>query len=149
MPSNCTEHYHLNQWEPEDKVLRTDFNADNAKLETALTALSAQVAKMGNCQIWTTRYVGTGTCGAEHPTTLTFPQKPLVAMIESGGGTPTFLLPRNGWLYVAESDYPMNYLSWDGCTASWYTASVNQYPASQLNAPNLTYYVIALFAMDE
>lgn len=37
MPSNHTEHYQLNQWNPEDKVLRTDFNADNVKLDAALT----------------------------------------------------------------------------------------------------------------
>lgn len=40
MPSNYTEHYQLSQWEPEDKVLRTDFNADNAKIEAALGALA-------------------------------------------------------------------------------------------------------------
>ena len=31
MPTNHTEHYSLSQWEAEDKVLRTDFNEDNAK----------------------------------------------------------------------------------------------------------------------
>ena len=29
----------LNQWQPEDAVLRTDFNADNAKTDTALNNL--------------------------------------------------------------------------------------------------------------
>ena len=36
MAANYTEHYELNQWEPADQVLRTDFNADNAKLDAAL-----------------------------------------------------------------------------------------------------------------
>ena len=31
-----TEHYQLNQWEANDKVQRTDFNADNAKIDAAL-----------------------------------------------------------------------------------------------------------------
>ena len=34
-----TEHYQLNQWEPTDRVLREDFNADNRKIEAALAAV--------------------------------------------------------------------------------------------------------------
>ncbi|MBM6682122.1 hypothetical protein H6B31_16020, partial [Pseudoflavonifractor capillosus] len=45
MATNYTEHYELNQWEPTDAVQRVDFNADNAKLDAALNALSDQVAK--------------------------------------------------------------------------------------------------------
>lgn len=33
---NYTQTYALNQWEAEDRILREDFNADNAKLEVAL-----------------------------------------------------------------------------------------------------------------
>ena len=36
MAANQTANYDLNQWEPTDQVLRTDFNADNAKLDAAL-----------------------------------------------------------------------------------------------------------------
>ena len=36
MATNQTTTYQLNQWEPTDQVLRTDFNADNAKLDAAL-----------------------------------------------------------------------------------------------------------------
>ena len=36
MATNQTINYHLNQWEPTDQVLRTEFNADNVKIETAL-----------------------------------------------------------------------------------------------------------------
>ena len=36
MPTNYTPNYQLNQWEPEDKVVRTDFNEDNAKIDAAL-----------------------------------------------------------------------------------------------------------------
>ena len=31
-----TEHYQLSQWAAEDRILRTDFNADHAKLVAAL-----------------------------------------------------------------------------------------------------------------
>ena len=44
MATNQTTNYQLNQWEPTDQVLRTDFNADNAKLDAALADLAEDVA---------------------------------------------------------------------------------------------------------
>ena len=35
---NQTSNYGLNQWEEQDRILREDFNADNAKIEAALQA---------------------------------------------------------------------------------------------------------------
>jgi len=46
MPSNYTSNYKLNQWEADDRVLREDFNADNAKLDAALKALAAGTPKI-------------------------------------------------------------------------------------------------------
>ena len=67
MATNYTEHYELNQWEPTDQVLRTDFNADNAKIDAALaglaetdTALWAAVQKCGNCKIVRVPFTGNG-----------------------------------------------------------------------------------------
>ena len=45
MASNHTEHFSLNQWLPDDQVKRTDFNEDNAKIDSALKDLAAEVAK--------------------------------------------------------------------------------------------------------
>ena len=45
MASNYTEHYDLCQWEATDQVQRTDFNADNAKVDAALNTLAGQVAE--------------------------------------------------------------------------------------------------------
>ena len=33
---NQTPNYQLNLWEGEDRILREDFNADNAKIEAAI-----------------------------------------------------------------------------------------------------------------
>ena len=38
---NHTPNYNLSQWDAEDKVLRTDFNADNAKIDAALSGLAS------------------------------------------------------------------------------------------------------------
>jgi len=39
MSTKYTKNYKLCQWEATDQVRRTDFNTDNAKLETALTRI--------------------------------------------------------------------------------------------------------------
>ena len=38
MATNYTANYQLNQWESSDQVLRTEFNADNSKIDAALKA---------------------------------------------------------------------------------------------------------------
>ena len=46
MASNYTSSYQLCQWEAEDKVLRTEFNADNTKIDAALAGLAAAALKL-------------------------------------------------------------------------------------------------------
>ena len=45
MASNQTSNFQLSQWEANDEVLRADFNEDNLKIETALTAVKAVTDK--------------------------------------------------------------------------------------------------------
>ena len=45
MSTNHTTNYGLCQWLATDQVLRTDFNQDNAKIDTALKSLSDQVGQ--------------------------------------------------------------------------------------------------------
>ena len=47
MASNYTTNYNLCQWEATDQVQRTDFNADNAKLDAAL-ATKAEAAALNS-----------------------------------------------------------------------------------------------------
>ena len=80
MASNYTSNYNLCQWEADDKVLRTEFNADNAKIDAALAELQSSKASSsalnslqttvgqhttalsgkGNCQLHVQTYTGTG-----------------------------------------------------------------------------------------
>ena len=39
-----TTNYHLNLWDPSDRILREDFNGDNAKLDAALAEHTQQLA---------------------------------------------------------------------------------------------------------
>ena len=43
MASSYTPNYQLNQWAATDKVLREEFNQDNAKIDAALAAIQAAV----------------------------------------------------------------------------------------------------------
>ncbi|MBS7217981.1 MAG: hypothetical protein KH028_00995 [Oscillospiraceae bacterium] len=45
MASNHTANYQLCQWQADDQVLRTDFNEDNAKIDSALKDLAAAQAE--------------------------------------------------------------------------------------------------------
>ena len=99
MASNYTEHYDLCQWEATDQVQRTDFNADNAKVDAALAGLAAEVSSKADQTALETlsgqvsqkadvsaleqvevtipklvagSYTGDGGEGEEHPCTLDF-----------------------------------------------------------------------------
>ena len=53
MSTNHTPNYSLCQWEGADKVIRADFNADNAKIDAALAGLSGTLAeKPWKCVIY-------------------------------------------------------------------------------------------------
>lgn len=153
---NQTPNYQLSQWERSDKVQMEDFNADNAKIDEALkahdgtlAAHAAQIAKLGNCQVWTTTYTGNGTVGRDHPTRLAFPKKPLLAMIGVSNGKVAWLQPRDGWFDAPDA---LNYVNWSGSTASWYfspSSSSSDESYKQLNSKSDTYYVVAFLAADK
>ena len=72
MASGQTQYYGLNQWEAADQVLRTEFNADNAKIETALANLEKD--KASNSLV-------SGLVGVLHDTNVTL--KDLVQRVEA------------------------------------------------------------------
>ena len=145
---NHTTNYQLSQWVKSDQVLMEDFNADNAKLDAALTAQAGTLAahtealsKLGNCQLYTTTYVGTGESGANSPNTLTFPQKPALVVV----GYDIYFL-----LHIFPHDFVINWnhhyyeFKWSGNTISWYSDN----PEYQLNEEGKTYCVLAFWAKD-
>jgi len=73
MSTNYTQNYKLCQWEPSDKVLRTDFNEDNAKLDAALTAQQTAINRAQSM-----------ASSAYSPS-----YKPVVAGYYTGNGNPT------------------------------------------------------------
>ena len=150
MSANKTANYHLNQWEPEDKVLREEFNADNLAIENALTALAAadaaesaarqslssSIGRKGNCSVGTFAYTGTGTS----TTTISFPRVPLAFIVNGYVGT-LFGWGSRNVAYLASGS--RGTVSWSGATFQFTTTYS---PEAQLNAKNETYYVTAFYS---
>ena len=57
---NRTNNYNLCQWEETDRVRRTDFNEDNAKIDAALGGMVRRVAELEKSRFYTGSYVGNG-----------------------------------------------------------------------------------------
>ncbi len=64
--ASYTEHYGLHQWEPNDDFLRTDFNTDLGKIDTALG---------GKCEVVAGTYTGTGVNTEKNTINLGFKPK--------------------------------------------------------------------------
>lgn len=145
-----TSNYQLNQWAESDRILRTDFNSDNAKTEAALADLTEAVAGCGNCKIVYGSYTGTGNYSSAHPNSLTFSGQPLIVLIgEKFGGS--FLALVRGTLSStfssASADRVGNVTTqWDTAnTVTWFS---NSSAISQANEQMNQYYYIALLAAD-
>ena len=164
MASNYTEHYDLCQWEATDQVQRTDFNADNAKVDAALDALEGQVAEkadgddlaalsetvaevsagMGNCDMELLTYTGGG---GGSPKMITFSQVPdmyLVAgdlaFIMGQGGKATAILTCKDATY-SESFVNEVDVTWNGATLTLSNGVDARYQMSSKNKP---YWVLGL-----
>ena len=154
MATNHTTNYSLNQWQATDPVLRTDFNEDNSKIDTALAALNAniqqhtkqmeefstQLSKKGNCTIYVTTYEGDGLSTR----TLTFPQKPLFVYVYGSRlkGAYFFL---NNCPFVMLGGYAA-YSDWEGNTLTIRNSPEGSNPP--FNYLDDTNYVVALLQAD-
>ena len=151
---NQTTNYQLSQWDAGDRILREDFNANNAKLEQALAAqaeaqnaLQAALANCGNCSISISSYTGTGTSGSSNPTKISFSRKPTAFMIRGNSvlaictnldTTNTFVMAYNGNTMI----FPITTLSWSGNQARLVNTSDPRY---QANDSDVVYQVIAFY----
>lgn len=154
MATNQTSNYNLNQWEPEDQVLRQEFNDDNDKIDKALKALADQdktleqtlaeqaaaIAKCGTCKFECLSYNGTGA----QTTTISFTHKPVFFIIQGNQGM-LFSTVQSGKalsLLQGSSTYFENpVLTWSGSQAT--LSGVTD--AYQMNESGQRYWVFALY----
>lgn len=150
---NQTNNYQLSQWEAEDRILRTDFNSDNAKTDAALADhaagladLTAALAAKGNCQIYFTSYEGDGTYGTTAKKTYTFAHRPLLIIVAESGGTSMCAIRGMTTAYRRAISGVYLKVSWDEKSVSWWhTEGAN----SQMNNSGTTYYLMALLDLDQ
>ena len=182
MASNYTENYALCQWEPTDQVQRTDFNADNAKIDAALDTLAGLVAEKaeasavsalsaalnseisqrqaadsslqsalalkGNCQFYTTSYVGQGRFGPSERSSLSFDHKPYLILIYDPDDR--FMLHFRDFpccLSLDRSELSIGVSIWQEKAVRWYLEAGAH--VSQMDMEGVTYQVLALLAADE
>ena len=156
MASSYTTNYQLNQWEGTDKVLRTEFNADNAKIDAALKAnadaiaaeaaareagdgaLENALAGKGNCKMYVTSYTGTGRTTS--PLTLQFPWVPKVVLIMGTDGHTIIGVNGVNTVTVNFTAGASFWVTWSGTTLSW---SPENYGSGRMNGENALYHVIA------
>lgn len=141
-----TGNYQLNQWESTDRILREDFNADNAKVDQALGSLAATVAGCGNCNVAYGSYAGAGTGGANNPCTLTFDHKPLMVIVCANvRDNDRIILMQGCGYYFSDPQYPNSAgsVSWTENSVSWYNNNSTDW---QMNTKDITYHYVALLA---
>ena len=155
MATNSSQNLGLHLWEPDDQVLRTEFNENWQKIDTEaadiredLAGLAANVGVAGKTAriAWGT-YTGTGTSGTAHPTGLTFDFYPVMVWVGSQGA-----IGLNGWPSVfirgcqaSHSDISMDmiHVTWQENGVSWYDTQYN-HPQLQNNDTGVTYYYCVL-----
>ena len=165
MASNYTTNYNLCQWEPTDQVQRTDFNADNAKLDAALADLAEDVAGKAeqtdlsalqavvsgkadqstvsdltstrNCRVYYKTYTGSGSGNCS----FTFPAKPMIVMV-MGGGYWLCLLQGQSEGQSRNAVTRSTYIDtvWSGNSVTW---SINDVDL-QCNRKDTTYSLVAV-----
>lgn len=142
--ASYTQNYQLHQWEPEDNFLRTDFNQDFSRIDTALKGLADKVV-----QTVSGSYVGTGEYGAEHPSQLEFPFEPdlVVIVVNDAYTLEAGTLVLRGQTVSSGIGSTTNTgsclgisLVWSGRTLTWYAGDAG----SQLNDLASTYRYFAL-----
>ena len=142
-----TTNYQLNQWAEEDAVRRTDFNADNAKIDAALAALGVAIAAVPKVAVGS--YMGSGLCGTDSPRTLTFAFPPkLVIIVENSWGS-----LKAGTVLISGQTLSAGIgggtssgaclsltVSWSGNSVTWYGPSAEK----QLDMEDLEYFYCAI-----
>lgn len=138
-----TANYSLSQWESTDRILMEDFNADNAKLDAALTAQAAAIALCGNCQLYHLEYQGAGAGYRDNPKTVAFPHKPLFVSINNNGFH--FSIPYGALAYRAEKT--TYFFTWTENSLTWYSSSTDSLYG--MDSVNSTVYLTALLDLTE
>ena len=114
-----------------------------SSLQSTVSAHSASLAGKGNCQLYFATHTFSSEFGSNHPTTLTFPKKPLLVLVASSMVRLLMVQGVGGsWSESMASSEGGVSVSWSGNSVSW----SSQYSAGQL--AGRTCAVLALLQAD-
>lgn len=174
---NYTENYKLPTWTLTDRIQMQDFNDMTAKIDSGLTAVqsavkaeetarkkavsseqaartqaiaaaNARMDRLGNCQIYTYTYIGTGTYGEGNPTVIPLPNKqPYMMLLYDSRFKAHFLTPSTARLEFPATGGTVNvYPTWTDTALSIQSAKGAGY---QFNDSRIEYRVVAFYRADE
>lgn len=117
-----------------------------SSLSSTVSGHTSTLAKKGNCRIYTTSYVGSGTYGASNPNCLQFSSKPAVVFLAGPTGAQGVLIQGHSNTRIPETSRGGGYLhlTWSGNSVSWYDPVCAE---NQMNIANSTYLVVALLPL--
>lgn len=132
---NKTSNYQLCQWDGEDRILRTDFNEDNAKIDAAL--------KNRNCQICLVSYTGDDSSTR----TITFPHKPVLIIVLGGSNLMVAIRGCSHANLINNINvYRKHDVTWGDTSFTWDIGS--DYPIYGANSSSTTYQMFALLEVE-
>lgn len=140
--ASYTTNYGLHQWEATDNFLRTDFNADFQKIDTAIRA--AVTLAEGRGSIVTGRYVGNG----ETSQTVTLGFRPKALLVVEATGIMSYQYVRYGGLVLEDADVTNNWGTGVGepvltLTATGFRAHYDNSKDICTNYPNYCFHYVA------
>ena len=103
----------------------------------------------GMPKVYAGTYIGTGTCGPSHPTSITFPFTPKLVIINiraghASWGTDLVLMWGLTATHAIENTNYQNIITYSGNTISWHITQTENYATEQLNANGRVYPYIAI-----
>ena len=119
--------------------------AETAARTSAISALNTAVVKLGNCQLYTTTYTGSGAGRTENPRSFTFPHPPRMVILTNGTAAYWWILGRNFSANSMGSDPRSNIaFQFSGNTLSWWSTNST---GLTMDNKGETYSLLALLAM--
>ena len=141
--ASYTANYQLHQWEPADFFLRTDFNADFAKLDAALAGKAGLAELAEKLGAVTGSYTGDGSANR----TITLGAAPVAVFLREDGDSGAILAVQNGAVLDEEGEVTMLTDSGQGFQVTYdayFTGVSNKVREPYANRAGVTYRYLAL-----
>lgn len=141
--ASYTANYQLHQWEPADFFLRTDFNADFAKLDAALAGKAGLADLAEKLGAVTGSYTGDGSANR----TITLGAAPVAVFLREDEDSGAILAVQNGAVMDEEGEVTMLTVSGQGFQVTYdayFTGVSNKVREPYANRAGVTYRYLAL-----